>query len=363
MDLPVRPPVLPMLAKAVPELAAGDIDYEPKWDGFRCIAYRDGAQVRLDSRNARPIDRYFPEVVEAARAALPARCVVDGEIVLAVGGRLDFDSLSQRIHPAASRVRLLSAQTPASLVVFDVLSDGERDLTGRPLHERLAALDAMDLRGPAVHTTPRTQDPDVAREWFAAFEGAGLDGVVAKPLAGTYQPGRRGWFKLKHARTADVVLAGYRLHKAATPDAPLVGSLLLGLYDGEGRLQFVGAAASFPTARRAALIEELAPLVVEPGTPAAGEHPWAGWESPGTERMPGATSRWNAGKDLSFTPLRPERVLEVGYDHMEGTRFRHTAQFKRWRADRDPASCSYEQLEEPVRYDLAALLPGAPGSR
>ncbi len=360
------PPVLPMLAKSVPDVPEPDATpggyvYEPKWDGFRAIVYRDGDEVRLDSRNARPMERYFPEVVDAVREALPERCVVDGEIVVAQGGRLEFEVLQQRIHPAASRVRLLAEQTPASLVVFDVLALGDDDLTDAPLARRQEVLDGIGLRGPRVHATPRTRDVAVAREWFDTFEGAGLDGVVAKPLDGSYQPNKRAMLKIKHGREADVVLAGYRLHKTSTPSEPLLGSLLLGLFDGEGQLQFVGVAASFPAARRAALVAELAPLVVEPGTPEADAHPWSGWENPAGERMPGAVSRWSSGKDLSFTPLRPERVLEVAYDHMEGTRFRHTAQFRRWRDDREPSSCTYDQLDEPVRYDLTEILPGAPG--
>ncbi|MCL1870763.1 MAG: ATP-dependent DNA ligase [Promicromonosporaceae bacterium] len=365
MTLPVAPPILPMLAKAVPDVPAqpdGDPawDYEPKWDGFRAIVYRDGDDVRIDSRNARPMQRYFPEVVEAVKAALPERCVVDGEIVVAQGSRLDFDVLSQRIHPADSRVRMLAATTPAALVVFDVLAVGDDDLMQRPLADRLAALDALGLSGPDVFATPRSLDAAVARRWFDEFEGAGLDGVVAKPLDGPYQPDKRAMLKIKHARTADVVLAGYRLHKTSTAAKPLLGSLLLGLYDDDGGLQFVGVAASFPAARRAALVEELAPLVVGPDD----EHPWGDWQDPSAagERRPGAQSRWSAGKDLSFTPLRVERVLEVGYDHMEGTRFRHTSQFKRWRPDRDPGTCTYAQLEEPVSYDLGSLLPGAPGT-
>ena len=353
--------------------------YEPKWDGFRALVFRDGDDVRIDSRNGRPMQRYFPDVVDAALDALPERCVVDGEIVVARPGdgtagtaaHLDFDALGQRIHPAESRVRLLASETPASLVVFDVLALGDDDLSGRPLRERLAVLDGLGLGGPQVHATPRTQDAAVARDWFEAFEGAGLDGVVAKRLDDPYQPNKRALLKIKHARTADVVLAGYRLHKTSTPQAPLIGSLLLGLYaDGDDptSLQFVGVSASFPAARRAALHAELAPLVVELGSADAAAHPWADWQDPAVadgsagERRPGAQSRWSAGKDLSFTPLRVERVLEVGYDHMEGSRFRHTAQFKRWRPDREPTSCTYAQLEEPVGYDLAGLLPGAPGT-
>lgn len=389
MTFPLEPPILPMLAKSVPDVPDQPDDgagwvYEPKWDGFRALVFRDGDDVRIDSRNGRPMQRYFPEVVDAVRRELPPRCVVDGEIVVARPGtgdggataaHLDFDALGQRIHPADSRVRLLAAETPASLVVFDVLALDD-DLTDRPLRERLDALDGLRLAGPHVHATPRTTDAEVARDWFEAFEGAGLDGVVAKRLDQGYQPNKRALLKIKHARTADVVLAGFRLHKTSTPERPLIGSLLLGLYrdaedDGDGapRLQFVGVAASFPAARRAALHTELAPLAVEPGTADAAAHPWADGQDPAVadgsagERRPGAQSRWSAGKDLSFTPLRVERVLEVGYDHMEGGRFRHTAQFKRWRPDRDPASCTYAQLEEPVGYDLEGLLPGAPGTR
>jgi ATP-dependent DNA ligase len=364
-----------MLAKSVAFIPAQSADagpayvYEPKWDGFRAIVYRDGDDVRIDSRNTKPMDRYFPDVVAAVREALPERCVVDGEIVIANGARLDFELLSQRIHPAASRVTMLAETTPAALVVFDVLALGDESLMDRPLAERLAALDGLGLEGPHVFATPRTLDAAVAEEWFGSFEGAGLDGVVAKPADGPYEPNKRAMLKIKHTRTADVVLAGYRLHKTSTPEAPVLGSLLLGLWDESDdgpRLQFVGVAASFSAARRAELVAELAPLVVEPATPAADEHPWQGWTDPANaeagDRLPGAQSRWSSGKDLSFTPLRPERVLEVGYDHMEGTRFRHTAQFKRWRPDREPASCTYEQLEEPVSYDLGELLPGAPGT-
>ncbi|WP_369373532.1 ATP-dependent DNA ligase [Promicromonospora sp. Populi] len=385
LNLPVQPPVRPMLAKSVASVPAQPSDadagpayvYEPKWDGFRAIVYRDGDDVQIDSRNAKPMDRYFPDVVAAVREALPERCVVDGEIVIAQpsddaargAAHLNFELLSQRIHPAASRVNMLAETTPAALVVFDVLALGDESLVDRPLTERLAALDGLGLTGPLVFATPRTLDARVATEWFDSFEGAGLDGVVAKPADGVYAPNKRAMLKIKHTRTADVVLAGYRLHKTSTPSEPLLGSLLLGLWDESDdgpRLQFVGVAASFSAARRAELVAALAPLVVEPGTPAADEHPWQGWSDPAKaeagDRLPGAQSRWSSGKDLSFTPLRPERVLEVGYDHMEGTRFRHTSQFKRWRPDREPASCTYEQLEEPVSFDLAELLPGAPGT-
>ncbi len=356
MDLPVMPPVLPMLAKAVkaipePDAVDGGYAYEPKWDGFRCITFRDGDDVELGSRNTKPMTRYFPELVQAVRAELPPRCVVDGEIVLARDGRLDFDALQQRIHPADSRVRLLSEQTPARMVVFDLLALDDEDLTDQPLSERQGRLAALGLDGPSIFFTPRTRDHATATEWFSQFEGAGLDGVVAKALATRYQPDKRVMLKVKHERTADVVLAGYRLHKTSTPDKPLVGSLLLGLYDNTGTLQFVGAAASFTTARRAELVTELAPLVAEDA-----EHPWMSADGVEGDRRPGAQSRWSSGKDLSFVPLRPDVVLEVAYDHMEGDRFRHTTQFRRWRPDRDPESCTYDQLEEPVKYDLRSLL-------
>lgn len=346
------PPVSPMLAKSVKEIP--DVGHvEPKWDGFRTIVFRDGDEVELGSRNERPMTRYFPELVEALRANLPERCVVDGEIVLVRGGRLDFDALQQRIHPAASRVRLLAEQTPVSFVAFDLLALGDDDLTGRPFAERRALLEqALAAASDPVFITPATGDLAVAREWFERFEGAGLDGVVAKPLDGTYQPDKRTMFKIKHERTADCVVAGYRWHKTGG----IVGSLLLGLYGDDGRLQHVGVAASFPMARRRALVDELAPYVVTD----LSQHPWGEWADQAAHlggRLPGAVSRWSAGKDLSFVPLRPELVVEVAYDHMEGDRFRHTAQFRRWRSDRTPESCTYEQLEAPAGLDLAEILP------
>ena len=319
--------------------------------------FRDGEEIELTSRNTKPLTRYFPEVVEALRAALPERCVLDGEVIVAVGDRLEFDRLQDRIHPADYRVRMLAETTPAAYVAFDLLAVDDEDLLHAPLavrRERLAAL--LDRPTPGVHLTRATTDTEVARSWFEQFEGAGLDGVVAKPLGSTYQPDVRAMLKVKHDRTADVVVAGYRLHKNSTEEHPLLGSLLLGLYDDEGTLRHLGVSASFTAARRAQLVEELQPLVCPPE-----EHPWGAWSeiTASGERVPGAASRWNAGKDLSFVPLRPERVLEVGYDHLEGERFRHTAQFKRWRTDRDPATCTYAQLEEPVSYDLADVLgPG-----
>jgi DNA ligase D-like protein (predicted polymerase) len=350
----VVPPVPPMLAKPVKAIPTGDYLYEPKWDGFRSIIFRSGDEVEIGSRNEKPMTRYFPEVVAAVKASFPDRLVVDGEIVLISpdsGDRLDFEALQQRIHPAASRVKKLAAETPASFVAFDLLSlDGE-DWTGRPFAQRRAALErALAGAEPPIHVTRATGDPEVAQEWFQQFEGAGLDGVVAKPLDLTYQPDKRVMFKIKHERTADCVVAGYRTHKSG-PDA--IGSLLLGLYTHDGSLQSVGVIGAFPMARRRELFEELQPLVTD-----FDDHPWAWAKEEMGSRTPtsGAYSRWNAGKDLSFTPLRPERVVEVRYDHMEGMRFRHTAQFSRWRPDRDPRSCTYDQLEEPVSFDLAEVL-------
>lgn len=360
MDLPVMPPLSPMLAKSAKALPtpgtagpAGDMLFEPKWDGFRCIVFRDGDEVELGSRNERPLTRYFPEIVEAARSLLPERCVLDGEIIIATSRRLDFERLLERIHPADSRVQRLAVETPASFVAFDLLAAGDESLLDAPLRLRRPRLERAlaDVRAP-IHLTPATYDAAEAQAWFATFEGAGLDGIVAKPLAAPYHPGRRSMIKVKHVRTADVVLAGFRLHKTSTPEHPLLGSMLLGLYADNGRLQHVGVSAAFPASRRAELVAELAELVVDP----AG-HPWAEWATAQSGgRMPGAQSRWNAGKDLSWIPLDPVLVAEVGYDHMEGTRFRHTTQFKRWRPDRTPESCTYAQLEEPVSYDLDEIL-------
>lgn len=348
------PPVAPMLAKSVPDIPPGQ-HYEPKWDGFRAIVFRDGDEVEIGSRNTKPMTRYFPEVVEAVLRELPGRCVVDGEIVVASTDAtgLDFEALLQRIHPADSRVRLLAEETPAVLVVFDLLALGDEDLTGRPFAERRARLEeAVPGGGPGVYLTRATTDLEEAKRWFEVFEGAGLDGVVAKRGDLTYQPDKRVMTKIKHERTADCVVAGYRVHKQAD-DA--VGSLLLGLYDDEGTLASVGVTSSFPMARRKELFAELQPLVTD-----AADHPWtAAAQSSGTRTPREAeTSRWNAGKDLSFVPLRPERVVEVRYDHMEGPRFRHTTQFVRWRPDREPSSCTYDQLEVPVRFDLGEVLGG-----
>lgn len=344
------PPVKPMLAKSVKRIPPG-MSYEAKWDGFRAIVHRDGDEVVIGSRTGKPLTRYFPEVVTAVRQNLPPRCVVDGEIVVAYDGRLDFDRLSERIHPADSRVRLLAEQTPASLVAFDLLALGDDSLLDTPQSDRRTVLEAAlaDASAP-VHLAPSTTDPAVAQEWFERYEGAGLDGIVAKPLDLPYRPDTRAMYKIKHERTADCVVAGYRFHKSG----PIVGSLLLGLYDDRGTLQHVGVCAAFPMKRRAELVGELEPLV----TDVAG-HPWGSWgdaEAHEGSRMPGAPSRWSGKKDMSWVALRPERVLEVAYDHMEGDRFRHTTQFRRWRPDRTPTSCTYAQLEEVVRYDLAAVL-------
>jgi len=350
------PPVSPMLAKSVRSIPSG-ASYEPKWDGFRSICFRDGDEVELGSRNERPMTRYFPELVAAVKAELPERCVIDGEIVIATDHGLDFEALQQRIHPADSRVRILAEKTPASFIAFDLLALGEQDYTGLPFSERRAALvDALADAGPSIHVTPATTDLDTAQRWFDEFEGAGLDGVIAKPLTLTYQPDKRVMFKIKHERTADCVVAGYRVHKSGS-DA--IGSLLLGLYQDSGpsagQLASVGVIGAFPMPERRRLFVELQPLV----TSFEG-HPWNWAAHEAGERTPRKNefSRWNAGKDLSFVPLRPERVVEVRYDHMEGQRFRHTAQFSRWRPDRDPRSCTYEQLEQPLTFSLGDIVPG-----
>ncbi len=342
------PPVKPMLAKSVAEVPTGEFLYEPKWDGFRCIVFRDGDEVELGSRKEKPLTRYFPEVVEAVRAQLPDRCVVDGEIVIAGSKGLDFEALLQRVHPADSRVRMLAATTPASFVAFDLLALGDDALLDRPQAERRELLEqALATSAAPVHLTPATTDPAVAREWFTVFEGAGLDGVIAKSLSGSYSPDKRTMLKIKHARTADCVVGAFRWHKSG----PVVGSLVLGLHDENGALQHVGVSASFPMARRAELVEELRPYLLDDGT----DHPWLG--ELGSERRPGGEpSRWNRDKDMAFVPLRPELVVEVAYDHMEGARFRHTAQFRHFRPDRSPESCTCAQLERPVRFDLAEIL-------
>ncbi|KND24913.1 ATP-dependent DNA ligase [Streptomyces acidiscabies] len=357
MDLPVMPPVKPMLAKSVAKIPPG-MQYEAKWDGFRAIVFRDGDAVELGSRTTKPLTRYFPELAAALTERLPERCVLDGEIVIARDGRLDFDALTERIHPAASRVRTLAERTPASFIAFDLLALADTALLDVPLSDRRALLErALDGVSAPVHLAPATTDTAVAARWFEQYEGAGLDGVIAKPLALPYLQDERAMFKVKHERTADAVVAGYRFHKSG----PVVGSLLLGLYDGEGTLQHVGVSASFTMARRAELVEELEPLRMAD----ASAHPWAAWGDAAAHeaaRLPGAPSRWSGKKDLSWVPVRPERVAEVAYDHMEnGARFRHTARFRRWRPDRTPESCTYAQLEEPVRYDLGEIL-GTPAT-
>ncbi|MEU0391449.1 ATP-dependent DNA ligase [Streptomyces sp. NPDC006208] len=355
MDLPVMPPVKPMLAKAVKKIPPG-MQYEAKWDGFRAIVHRDGDEVVIGSRTGKPLTRYFPELVDELRTQLPARSVVDGEIVIAHEGRLDFDRLTERIHPADSRVRMLAERTPASFVAFDLLALGDDSLFDAPLERRRVMLtEALAGARPPVHLAPATTDVALAQQWFEQYEGAGLDGIIAKPLDLPYRPDARLMFKVKHERTADVVVAGYRFHKSG----PIVGSLLLGLYDDSGALQHIGVCAAFSAKRREELVEELEPLRMDPPE----GHPWAAWADESAHesaRLPGAPSRWSGKKDLSWVALRPERVVEVAYDHMEGDRFRHTAQFRRWRPDREAAGCTYAQLEEPVRYDLSEVL-SAPG--
>ena len=345
------PPVSPMLAKLARTLPEDDdLVYEPKWDGFRCICFRDGDEVELGSRNERPLTRYFPELLDPLRRSLPRRAVVDGEIVVTSPGGLDFDALQQRIHPAASRVALLADTTPASFVAFDLLAHGRRDLREKPFAERRAALEkALASARPPVHLTPLTADPAVARDWFARFEGAGLDGVVAKRLGTPYRENERVMLKVKHERTADCVVAGFRWHKAG----PIVGSLLLGLYDDAGVLHSLGVTASFTMDRRRQLVDELAPYRLTSLT----GHPWESWQAPEATggRTPGSPSRWNATKDLSFEPLAPTLVCEVAYDHLQSGRFRHAATFRRWRPDRDPRSCTFDQLEVVVPEELAAV--------
>jgi ATP-dependent DNA ligase len=348
VNLPVNPPIAPMLAKLSKTLPEGDgLVYEPKWDGFRCIVFRDGAEIELGSRNERPLTRYFPELVAELLDRLPSRCVVDGEVVIAGPNGLDFDALLQRIHPAESRVRKLAAETPASFVAFDLLAIDDEDLRRAPFGERRRRLeDALGSAGGPVHVTPATRDVTVAADWFSRFEGAGLDGVVVKSQDLEYCEDKRVMTKVKHARTADCVVAGFRWHKTGHR----VGSLLLGLYDDTGRLQHVGVTSSFTDARRLELIEELEPYRLADFD----GHPWA-WAQPpegAPARIPGAQSRWNAGRDLSFEPLRPELVCEVAYDHLQGDRFRHATTFVRWRPDRDPLSCRYDQLETAVPSEL-----------
>ena len=358
MSLPVSPPVEPMLAKLTPEIPEGDgWLYEPKWDGFRALIFKDGDEVYIQSRDLKPMGRYFPELEAPLRASLPPRAVVDGEIVIAGASGLDFSSLLLRIHPAASRVALLAREIPASFVAWDLLAEGDENLMAQPLVERRRRLEAA-LAGarPPVHLTPATRDRALALEWFERFEGAGLDGVIVKRLDQPYVPGERSMIKVKHARTADCVVAGFRWHKQGP--GTLLGSLLLGLYDGDGKLHHVGIAASFTMKRRKELVDELAPLREN----AMEGHPWREWAefadpdgAAPDRRMPGATSRWNRGKDLSWEPLRIERVCEVGYDHLQGDRFRHATHFVLWCPDKPPSECRYDQLEERPAEELAAL--------
>jgi len=361
VKLPVDPPVEPMLAKSVPQIPTdAGMTYEPKWDGFRCIVFRDGDEVELASRGGKTLTRYFPDVVAQARRQLPTRCAVDGEIIIIRRDgpdgrpRLDFDRLSQRIHPAASRVRMLAETTPADFVAFDLLAIDDESLMDQPYPVRRARLTAALAKvAPPIHVTQVTSDVDTARRWFEIFEGAGLDGLIAKGADLPYAPGKRLMFKVKHTRTADVVVAGFRWHKSG----PVVGSLLLGLYDDAGVLHHVGVCASFTAARRAELVEELAPYREN-----VTGHPWTHGDHSAGQRIPGGQSRWSGGKNLEWEALRPELVAEVGYDAMEDDRFRHTARFLRWRPDRDPRSCCYDQLDRPVRYDVDEVLRGDPAA-
>ena len=344
MRLPVMPTIEPMLAKRVEEIPAGeDWIFEPKWDGFRAIVFRDGEEILIQSRDEKPLNRYFTDLEEPLLKALPRKCVLDGEIVIVRGDSLDFDALQLRLHPAASRVKKLAQETPASFVCFDLLSEDSRDLRESPFEKRRQELEKMleSVKGP-IHLTPATRDRAVASDWFRRFEGAGLDGVVAKPTHGTYEAGKRVMLKIKHERDCDCVVAGFRWHRK--DEEPAVGSLLLGLYDDKGVLQHVGVCASFSAAKRRELVKFLKPYRKD----ALSGHPWKGWaeEGAGAEsRMPGGQSRWSQGKDLSWEPLRPELVVEVAYDHMQGNRFRHMAQFRRWRHDKPPRDCTFEQLE------------------
>lgn len=359
MQLPVNPPILPMLAKRVSELPkSGDWIFEPKWDGFRALIFRDGAEVMLQSRDEKPLNRYFPELIEPVLKQLPTRCVLDGEIVVAQKGALDFDSLQLRIHPAASRIKLLSKQIPASIVFFDLLAEGKKDLCDQPFAERRRRLEAVLAKAkPPLHLTPATTDFAKASDWFSRFEGAGLDGVIAKPAAGTYEPNKRVMLKVKHERECDCVVAGFRWHKKG--ERTRIGSLLLGLFDDSGTLQHVGVCASFTDKKRIELVEFLKPYRKD----ALASHPWRDWamdEQSETSRMPGAKSRWSQGKDLSWEPLRPELVVEVAYDHMQGDRFRHTAQFRRWRTDKKPTDCTYAQLEVVAPHELESIFSKTP---
>lgn len=348
-----------MLAKRIDSIPQdGDWIFEPKWDGFRTLVFRDGEEVLIQSRDEKPLNRYFPELIAPLSQSLPKRCVLDGELVIVKNDELDFDALQLRLHPAASRVKLLSKQTPASVVFFDLLCRGDRDLCSQPFEVRRRELESvLENTSAPIHLTPATRDRKIAKDWFRRFEGAGLDGVIAKAAGGTYEPDKRVMLKIKHERDCDCVVAGFRWHKKG--DRTLVGSLLLGLFDNSGRLQHVGVCASFSNAKRLELADFLKPYRKD----ALSNHPWKAWAEgdAGPEgspkRMPGGQSRWSQGKDLSWEPLRPELVVEVAYDHMQGDRFRHTAQFRRWRFDKKPGDCTYAQLEVVPPQELAAIFP------
>jgi ATP-dependent DNA ligase len=357
MQLPVNPPVLPMLAKRVDQIPqTGSWIFEPKWDGFRALLFRDGDDVFIQSRDEKPLNRYFPELIEPLKAQLPERCVLDGEVVIAKNGVLDFDALQMRLHPAASRVKMLSEKIPASFVFFDLLAKGDQDLRGQPFEKRRRELETVLLKAkPPIHLTPATSDLETATDWFRRFEGAGFDGVIAKPTSGTYEPNKRVMLKVKHERECDCVVAGFRWHKKG--ESTGIGSLLLGLFDDSGALQHVGVCSSFTDKVRLELVDFLAPYRKN----ALKNHPWQEWaahdsaENEGGQRRPGAQSRWSSGKDLSWEPLSPELVVAVAYDHMQGSRFRHIAQFRRWRTDKKPKECTYEQLEVVAPQELEEI--------
>jgi ATP-dependent DNA ligase len=360
MGFPIPPPVEPMLAKLAEALPdGGELLYEPKWDGFRAIVFRGASELYIQSRDSRPLDRYFPELHDALLERLPPGCVVDGEIVIASPHGLDFDALQLRLHPAASRVAKLAKEQPSAFVAFDLLAVDDEDVRTRPQAERRDRLERLlEDATPPLFLTPMTRDREVATRWLAEFEGAGLDGVMAKPAAGAYQPGKRAMFKVKHARTADCVVAGFRWHKTGEG---IVGSLLLGLYDARGRLQHIGVTSAFTMAMRKQLATELEPLRKH----ALADHPWKEWAGQESEfsRMPGGQSRWSAGKDLSWEPVRVERVCEVKYDHLQGDRFRHAAIFLRWRPDKQPRDCRYDQLEVTTPYELEKVFGAGRGSQ
>ena len=357
MHLPVNPPIPPMLSKRIERLPSGDDwIFEPKWDGFRAIVFRDGGEVLIQSRDEKALNRYFPELIAPILAQLPKRCALDGEVVIATDHGLDFEALQMRIHPAASRVNLLSQQRPASIVFFDLLGEGDRDLRSVAFRQRRRELEAVLYSAEApLHLTPAAHDVRIASDWFSRFEGAGLDGVMAKPSGGAYEPGKRVMLKIKHERDCDCVVAGFRWHKDAEGTA--VGSLLLGLFDNTGALQHVGVCASFTAKKRRDLVQFLAPYRRD----ALAGHPWESWtrheavNGGAGHRMPGAQSRWSGGKDLSWEPLRPQLVAEVAYEHMQGSRFRHTSQFRRWRTDKSPRDCTYAQLEVVPAQELMAI--------